>query len=508
MFTTMQHHASHHFLPSEAHPLNNRAPSLSTSKSKLRKLTSMASFTKPLNVFHRRRTTNNLTSSTSTGSFQSNSDAPTQSMQRSSTFQGPLHTASEHSSYRSSDVSANSSVTSLGRARTDNDDTPRKAPRHEDHGTQETPRRPPWPRRVTSLEQQQWADSHGIDHKEEPTPTKSSRLDNCPLRKAFKEAHTPSQYRASSRITGTQRRDIPSKTPQLITPKRTPNAKSHTPFEHQRYFTDPGRTGSSKAPRRDSSTRIEQRQLLQPLPPPLPKSQTMGGFMSGSGELAIDIIRSQPSSRRGSLRASFHSISSLTDSDVSLTSSLHSRPSLGPTREYSAPVSQLRVPLVRLRPSPIPILRNCPSLGGNDEYTTPPRKRPSLSGIDEYTTPVRRGRPLSGVFEEYRSPKQIGRPSTDEDKTPRARLRKKHSADGDFKESIYAMQIRQVSSSYTVSQSQHPNSYPQYYSTRHAKQIELIFSGVMIDHGSNALSILVWTLHDPKRPLQERGIQG
>ncbi|KAI9700824.1 MAG: hypothetical protein M1836_002193 [Candelina mexicana] len=475
MFATMQHHASHEYLPSEAHPLNNRAPSPSTPRSKIRKLRAMASFTKPLDFFHRRRTTNTLTSSSSTKSLQSQPETPAVALQRSTTYQGSLNSASDKDSYPPSILSASSSVGSFGRFRTDDENTPHKAPRPNDT-LQETPKGAPKQRRLTTLEQQRWTDPNT-----QSTPTKTSRLDNCPLRKAIKEARTPIEHQGSSRITGTQRHRIPLKTPQLATPKRAPVAKSHTTFEHQRYFTDPTQKGFSSIPRRDSYVHIEHRHLLQPLPPPFPKSQTMGVLMSGSEEFADGPLRSHPSSSGERLMSSFKNRPSVGASRESLASSLHSRPSLGPIRDYTAHDDlHSRPSFVRLRDLLTPIysgpslsgseeslasslqsrpslgtswdnvapddLHSKPSFGRLREHSAPILKtRPSIGGIDEYSTPIRRGRPSAGVFEEYKTPKLRARPSIEGEETPRARLVKRSPVDEHRKSSpLAALRVRQI----------------------------------------------------------------
>ncbi|KAI9715176.1 MAG: hypothetical protein M1812_006155 [Candelaria pacifica] len=443
----MQHHASHDYLPSEAHPLNkNRAPSPSTPRSKIRRLKAMASFTKPLNVFHRRRTTNNLTSSTSTNSLQSQPVKAAVNLQKSTTYQGSLHSVSEHGSYEPSNLSASSSVSSFGWKKTDNENTPRRIPRQNDSSEQETPRGALRRRRITSLEQQRWVDPSFVDNESQPTPTKSSKLDSCPLRKAIKEARTPGEHQGSSRITGTQRRHIPLQTSQVANPKRAPVVKSYTAFEHQRYFTDPVHKGALSAPRRDSSLRIEHRQLLQPLPPPFPKSQTMGVLVSGSGEFAVDPLRSHPSRSGEHLVSSFQNRPSLGGSRESLTSSVYSRSTRGTSIDHLASMSHNRPSPDEFDENQTPSWRSRPSIGETDEPLTPsPQMRIPFVRLKRGITPILRTRPSAGVIDEHKTPEMRAGPSIEREQTPRTRLRKTNSGEGDFNTTpVSATSVQQI----------------------------------------------------------------
>ena len=84
-----------------------------------------------------------------------------------------------------------------------------------------------------------------------------------------------------------------------------PSRRAHTPYRHSTGPVTPTSTQKLKSnkSRRESSVQITQHKLMQPLPPPLPKSKTMSALLTGSPASA-SAVSSASASKRGSGRGS------------------------------------------------------------------------------------------------------------------------------------------------------------------------------------------------------------
>ena len=118
-----------------------------------------------------------------------------------------------------------------------------------------------------------------------------------------------SKTAANHLVYGDENEPPPPPPPSLSKCQRKLSSRlAHAPFfAQQQQQQRPTNTGVSAAPvtpqkKRDSSIRIEQRGLMQPMPPPLPRSSTMGDLLSAQKASSNNSLQLTPNSSRPASR--------------------------------------------------------------------------------------------------------------------------------------------------------------------------------------------------------------